>query len=168
MAWTNPRTWVAGETVTAAYLNTNVRDNLNSLRAGIVTSTSAVSNQGPTSGGQEIVGTPNPLTITTDGFQTIELSYSWYNLLETVTGDICLIRLFEGSVAGTGNELARLISLSYGGSINYGGGYIRAVLQPSAGSHTYTSRILRSAGTGTATVLASTTFPATLLARQVN
>lgn len=28
MAWTSPRTWVAGETVTAALLNTHVRDNL--------------------------------------------------------------------------------------------------------------------------------------------
>lgn len=28
MAWTSPRTWVAGETVTAAILNTHVRDNL--------------------------------------------------------------------------------------------------------------------------------------------
>lgn len=27
MAWTSPRTWVAGETVTAALLNTHVRDN---------------------------------------------------------------------------------------------------------------------------------------------
>ena len=27
MAWTAPRTWVAGEVVTAAYMNTHVRDN---------------------------------------------------------------------------------------------------------------------------------------------
>jgi hypothetical protein len=27
MAWTDPRTWVAGETVTAALMNTHVRDN---------------------------------------------------------------------------------------------------------------------------------------------
>jgi len=29
MTWTTPRTWVAGETVTAAMLNAQVRDNLN-------------------------------------------------------------------------------------------------------------------------------------------
>lgn len=28
MAWTNPRTWVSGEVVTAALLNTHLRDNL--------------------------------------------------------------------------------------------------------------------------------------------
>lgn len=32
MAWTAPRTWVVGEVVTAAIMNTHVRDNLNSIR----------------------------------------------------------------------------------------------------------------------------------------
>lgn len=31
MAWTSPRTWVAGEVVTAALLNTHLRDNLQAL-----------------------------------------------------------------------------------------------------------------------------------------
>lgn len=31
MAWTSPRTWVAGETVTAALLNTHLRDNLKAI-----------------------------------------------------------------------------------------------------------------------------------------
>lgn len=31
MAWTNPRTWLAGETVTAALLNVQIRDNLKAL-----------------------------------------------------------------------------------------------------------------------------------------
>ena len=31
MAWTTPRTWVAGETVTANLLNIHLRDNLNAL-----------------------------------------------------------------------------------------------------------------------------------------
>jgi hypothetical protein len=31
MAWTTPRTWVAGEVVTAAVMNTHVRDNLKAL-----------------------------------------------------------------------------------------------------------------------------------------
>jgi len=40
MAWTTPRTWVASETVTAAIMNTHIRDNLNAL----VRSTNAGSN----------------------------------------------------------------------------------------------------------------------------
>jgi hypothetical protein len=33
MSWTTPRTWVAGELVTAGMMNTHVRDNLNALRS---------------------------------------------------------------------------------------------------------------------------------------
>jgi len=33
MAWTSPRTWVAGETVTAAQLNEQIRDNLDFLHS---------------------------------------------------------------------------------------------------------------------------------------
>lgn len=33
MAWTDPRTWVAGEFVTASLLNTHLRDNLNALKS---------------------------------------------------------------------------------------------------------------------------------------
>ena len=35
MAWTTPRTWVAGETVTSALLNVQLRDNLNLLKTNI-------------------------------------------------------------------------------------------------------------------------------------
>lgn len=34
MAWTTPRTWSSGETVTAALMNTHVRDNLNVVHSG--------------------------------------------------------------------------------------------------------------------------------------
>lgn len=33
MAWTTPRTWVAGETVTAALFNSHIRDNFNAIGA---------------------------------------------------------------------------------------------------------------------------------------
>lgn len=35
MAWTPPKTWTAGEVVTAAMLNTHLRDNLNILKTNI-------------------------------------------------------------------------------------------------------------------------------------
>jgi hypothetical protein len=35
MAWTTPRTWVAGELVTETVLNTDLRDNLNLLKTSI-------------------------------------------------------------------------------------------------------------------------------------
>lgn len=34
ISWTSPRTWVSGEVVTAALMNTHVRDNLNDLADG--------------------------------------------------------------------------------------------------------------------------------------
>lgn len=37
MAWTAPRTWVAGEVVTAALLNTHLRDNLLAIGDGVWT-----------------------------------------------------------------------------------------------------------------------------------
>jgi hypothetical protein len=35
MAWTTPRTWAAGETVTSSMMNAHVRDNLNVLKTSI-------------------------------------------------------------------------------------------------------------------------------------
>ena len=49
MAWTTPRTWVAGETVTDTIMNTHVRDNLAYLGTGIIrlnVNTTAVGNVG--------------------------------------------------------------------------------------------------------------------------
>ncbi len=45
MAWSSPRTWTAGEIVTAAIMNTHVRDNLNYLKgnAGTVAIASSMS-----------------------------------------------------------------------------------------------------------------------------
>ena len=39
MAWTTPRTWTAGELVSASIMNTHVRDNLDALAAPLVTRT---------------------------------------------------------------------------------------------------------------------------------
>jgi len=37
MAWSTPRTWVTGEVLTAALLNTELRDNLNQTGPALVT-----------------------------------------------------------------------------------------------------------------------------------
>lgn len=44
MAWTSPRTWIAGETVTAALMNTHIRDNETELRAGGIALASQAAN----------------------------------------------------------------------------------------------------------------------------
>ena len=37
MAWTAPQTWTTGQIVTAADLNTDIKDNMNTTMAGVVT-----------------------------------------------------------------------------------------------------------------------------------
>ena len=54
MAWTTPRDWVTGETVTAALLNAQVRDNIEFL-AGEVDGSSSVSTQALTGSFTNIV-----------------------------------------------------------------------------------------------------------------
>jgi len=52
MSWTAPRTWVAGETVTAALLNTHLRDNL-LAQAGVVAATSSSNTTATSTGATE-------------------------------------------------------------------------------------------------------------------
>ena len=55
MPWTTPRSWVAGEVVTAAQLNTDIRDNMNFL--GSLLSTGTLTNRGMLYGsGTAVVG----------------------------------------------------------------------------------------------------------------
>lgn len=58
MAWTTPRTWVAGEVVTAAILNTHIRDNLNAIGAAWTsyTPTWVASTTNPTVGNGTLTG----------------------------------------------------------------------------------------------------------------
>lgn len=74
MAWTAPRTWVAGETVTAAIMNQHVRDNLKALGDNWVSYTPAWTSTGtaPAIGNATVQGasiTTGPKTI--DFFFTI-------------------------------------------------------------------------------------------------
>ena len=64
MAWTTPRTWVSNETLTAALLNTHLRDNLEELDVAKVT--------GP---GQYAVSTAaNAITARSYGWERIDTS----------------------------------------------------------------------------------------------
>lgn len=64
MAWTTPRTWVSNETLTAALLNTHLRDNLNELDVAKVTAA-----------GQYCVSTAaNAVTARSYGWERIDTS----------------------------------------------------------------------------------------------
>jgi hypothetical protein len=90
MTWTTPRTWVAGETVTAAIMNTHIRDNLNYVYATpiCVLSNSAV---------QSIANaTITAVTFDTEGIDTD-------NMHSTVTNTSRMTAVTAGwySVSGT-------------------------------------------------------------------
>jgi hypothetical protein len=62
MAWTTPRTWVVGEIVTAALMNTHVRDNMNAILSAASTLASSVTASSLTS-----LGTLTALNVDGDG-----------------------------------------------------------------------------------------------------
>ncbi len=70
MGWTLPRTWVAGETVTAALLNTHLRDNLQSRpEASTVTALNALYNGTPGN------GAPGFIKVGSSPFDIVALKY---------------------------------------------------------------------------------------------
>lgn len=154
MAWTTPRTWVAAEIVTASNMNTHVRDNLSFLRDTRMTPDVFVNaNVGPTSATTELV-VASLAAFTPDGSTNMELEFTWYNVTQTVATDIFLMKLYDGPTAGSGTQLTQAL-LTPGA--NTGSGVVRHRFTPTNASHTYTARLVRSSGTGTATLVASAT-----------
>lgn len=164
MSWTAPRTFVAGEVETAAIFNAHLRDNLLFLKSGVGLVTSVTAAVGPTVGATELVVATAP-AFTADGSTLVEVMFSWYSTTLTVATDTFLMRLYDGPTAGSGTQIgeAFIPQLALGP-----GGIVRAILTPSAGSHTYTARLFRNAGTGTATANASATAKTNITVAQAN
>lgn len=133
MAWTTPRTWVAGEVPTAAIMNTHVRDNLNALKdpptavaqnfnvALSTTSTSFANMTGvevtlTTTGGRAMIG----FSVMTQASGGTSGDYTAFEI--TIDGT---------AVSGHANGVAMVYS-TFGGSI--GMTYLSSAL--AAGAHT--------------------------------
>lgn len=167
MGWTAPRTFVTGEIETATIFNTHLRDNTLFLKNGVASSVIGTANVGPTVGTTELVVSSNALTL--DGTTLVEVSYSWYNINKTAAGDTFDVYLYDGPTAGSGTAIAHWIFTGAAvSSTVLGSGHIRRTLTPSAGAHTYTARIVRTGGAGTATLSASATNVHELTVQQVN
>ncbi len=134
MAWTTPRTWTTGELVTAAILNTHVRDNLNILKTSISDDglTWAGSGNITTSAGSLGVGTASPLhALSVTGNTTFQGNF-WY-----VTNPAINI----GTTINTGTAGSKRLQLLVDTSnvcgsisaVNQGTGSIPVVVQPSGG-----------------------------------
>lgn len=70
MAWTSPRTWVAGETPSAATLNTHIRDNLKAIG-------DPWTSYAPTVGGMTV----GNATVTAGYVSTGKLTHFWIKLV---------------------------------------------------------------------------------------
>jgi hypothetical protein len=92
--------------------------------------------------------------ITTDGLTQVEVVFSFFDITKTVAGDAVNVSIYEGaSVLMT----YRLASVA-----DPGGGSIRVVHTPAAGTRTYSVQASRVTGSGTATLQAAATYPAIL------
>jgi len=107
--------------------------------------------QGPTSGTTELV-VATLAAFTPDGSTEIELVFNWNRVTFSVGTDTFLMRLYDGPTAGSGTLLIDSLIIQGSGSTEPGAGSVRWRGTPSNASHTYTARIVRNSGTGTATL----------------
>lgn len=124
-----------------------------------VGSTVVTSNVGPTSGTTEL--TLATVTLTTNGTSRYEISFNWSNISTVTASDTFTLRLYVDSTLLDGHFLAAASATSRGG------GFTRRTFTTTAGSHTFTARLVQSGGTGTGTLAASTTSPAELAVVQL-
>lgn len=114
---------------------------------------------GPTSGTAELTLSTSA-TIEFDGNTDVDVEYSFYNITLTVPTDVFLVRLYDGAT-----PLAQwLLNVNTNG----GSGNLPASLTPAAGMHTFTAKLVRSSGSGTASLYATVPTPAELRVRQTN
>ena len=87
MAWTAPRTWVTSETVTAAMMNTHVRDNfLETSAATAVAAGDLISADGANSMGNRISIAAAPALLASDGSDPVWRRPATDSRTDTVTG----------------------------------------------------------------------------------
>jgi hypothetical protein len=153
MAYTSPRTWVALETVTAALLNTHLRDNLLAVAGttGLVPTTSLVAEAATqvetvaditttvsTTSLTMVDLTGASVSLTTVGGPTVAW---WSGPVSAAAGGVFLTFALDGVEVGSNAFVAS------------GGSFVPTTLHyiwiPSAGAHTIKVRWRVSAGTGT-------------------
>lgn len=133
-----------------------MRDDIQFLYDGIGATTAVTSSSASTSGTTELVLAS--ATVTGDGSTPVIIAFSWYNINLTDAGDDFRVLLYDGDMPGSGTPLAEWVASGAflgSGSTVVGSGSVRADDTPSAGSHTYTARLVRNSGSGTASLSAT-------------
>ena len=153
MGWTAPRTFVAAEVETAAIFNAHLRDNMLFLKSGVALSTESTTASASVSAETVVLSQ----AFTADGATLVAVEFTAVAVLKTVGTDVFNVILYDGPTAGSGTPLA--VCTTGNASATSGSVYVRKILTPTAGAHTYTARIVRSSGTGTGSVYAQTGPP---------
>jgi hypothetical protein len=140
----------AGDTWTAARVN--------DLPQGVLAKTTATANAGPTSGTTELdIITLTAITLNASDRRLL-LKFYCRGYSCSNAGDLFTVRLKEGATTLT--DGAYLPSATGVASI---GAYLEVYIDSAAtGSHTYKATIVRSIGSGTATVAGTATAPITI------
>lgn len=155
---TTPRTWVAGETVTAAMMNAEIRDNMNALGAGTImaTPTSTASAGTSTAGGaveirEAVLGN---YTFTAVAGRRYEAKLAGATYASTVAGDVvkASIRNGGGSTPTTSSTLVCVAALNLATSGVYATCMPVGTFVPGAGTVTLSAFTQRNNGTGTISV----------------
>lgn len=159
MAWTAPRTWVAGELVTATLLNVHLRDNLDALKAPptLTYEINNPSNYTTTSATFTDVDATNlALAITTTGGDVLcvfQGSLAHSTSTDSVRFDIAV----DGTRKGSTNGLITLRPANAGTTFAVQFIVVYLVEGLSAGSHTF--KLQWQTTGGTATYLTNTMYP---------
>lgn len=145
MAWTAPRTWVTSEVVTAAQLNTHLRDNLIDLDRRTTTTQGAVGAlQSTTSTAYTDMATVGPAVTVTIGAVGKAL-VSLYCALSNASGNFALM---SWSTIGASTTFASDDwSLQYNGTSDVRMGGTVMFLGGAAGSTTFTAKYRATSGT---------------------
>ncbi len=167
MAWTAPRTWVAGEDVGFALMNTHIRDNLLETAPGIASAGSRlIVTDGANSIVERIPATANVVTQETTASTTFtDLATAGPSVTVTTGTLVYIMFTVESFNTGAGGEnvvgyavsgasalgasatrALKLTSSAASDKIQVGWGEVRAV---TAGSNTFKLQYLVSSGTGT-------------------
>lgn len=119
--------------------------------------TTVTLNVGPTSGTGQLTLATSP-ALTFDGVRPVDVALSWYSVVQTVATDVFVITLYDGAT-----QLARARTTGATGL----SGLLAFRHTPSAGVHTYTAKLWRFSGTGTATLAATADTPMQLRVNEI-
>jgi len=161
MPYTTPKTWASGDVLTAADLNTYVRDNVAFLAAGTLGYAQVVANQVTITTNVDLTGLAVTVTVGTARRIKIsaEIGVGVSNIDTTAR-----IQIQEGATVLQRRDAKPDVS---DGTTNLYELGASVVLTPAAGVHTYKLTLERVAGTGNVQLGAGTTFPAFIIVEDI-